>query len=403
MLQKNTPAEAAAPVPTFSDAGTTRLDAPFPPAALSEEARAVLAAELAAQPLHLPPEAAETAALAERLRAAFAVAEEAQIVVGRADVLVERLVFAAAAQPEAVVLAAEPDFSGCRRAAERLGLCYIGVPLKADFTPDVPAMLDALEKHKPALVYLAAPHNPTGVLPAREDVETVVRAAKGIVAIDEGFAEYGGGSFAAQAGQPENLVVLQSLGSIGLAGLDTAFAAGSPALVRKLAETLPPQGGISRLDGAAARFVLEHADVGEQVQTLQNERARIANALAEMEDVCVFHGNSGCVTARFPDAETAFGALAEQGIRVLNLNGAHPLLRHCLRLGIGTAEQNNEMLRVLGNVNAEYVLAKQSGLTAGSEALARLNAGMAKGVLLAVTLFSLLSIWLVAHYFAQLG
>ena len=173
--------------------------------------------------------------------------------------------------------------------------------------------------------------------------------------------------------------------------------------MRKLAETLPPQGGISRLDGAAARFVLEHADVGEQVQTLQNERARIANALAEMEDVCVFHSSSGCVTARFPDAETAFDALAEQGIRVLNLNGAHPLLRHCLRLGIGTAEQNNEMLRVLGNVNAEYVLAKQSGLAAGSEALARLNAGMAKGVLLAVTLFSLLSIWLVAHYFAQLG
>ena len=55
MLQKNPPAEAAAPVPAFSDAGTTRLDAPFPPAALSEEARAVLAAELAAQPLHLPP------------------------------------------------------------------------------------------------------------------------------------------------------------------------------------------------------------------------------------------------------------------------------------------------------------------------------------------------------------
>ena len=82
MLQKNTPAEPVAPLPALSDAGTIRLDAPFPPAALSEEARAVLAAELAAQPLHLPPEAAETAALAERLRAEFTVAGGAACLYG---------------------------------------------------------------------------------------------------------------------------------------------------------------------------------------------------------------------------------------------------------------------------------------------------------------------------------
>ena len=392
-------AQTAYPV-TDAPADFIKLDAMEVPYQFPEALRAELAAELAAAPINRYPNIAASP-LPELLRRTFALPENAQIVLGNGSDEIIQFIALLVAQANASMLAVEPSFVMYRRNAELFGLNYIGVPLNPDFTLNLEATLKAIEQHKPALIFLAYPNNPTGVPFSREAVEAIIQAATGIIVIDEAYGAFSHDSFVAQAGQPENLVVMRTLSKIGFAGLRVGYAVGSPAVMGELAKIMPPY-NMNQLSLAAA-FALRHADVfAQNIETLKNERARVANALAELEDVTVFPSEANFVTARLPDAPLAFNTLKDNKILVKNLHGAHPLLQNCLRLTIGTPEENDQVLRVLESVIAEHIRAKQSGFYANADAIARLNAGMIKGVLLAVVLFSLMSIYLCSHYFSDL-
>ena len=381
--------------------GFIKLDAMEVPYRFSAELRAELAHELAAAPINRYPNIA-TSPLPALLRSTFAIPEAAQIVLGNGSDEIIQFITLLVAQANASVLALEPSFVMYRRNAELFGVNYIGVPLNPDFTLNLEATLKAIEQHKPALIFLSYPNNPTGVPFSREAVEAIIQAATGLVVIDEAYGAFSNDSFIAQAGQPENLVVMRTLSKIGFAGLRVGYAAGSPVVMNELAKIVPPY-NMNQLSLAAAAFALRHAEAFMQnIETLKNERARVANALAALEDVRVFPSEANFVTARLPNAQQAFNTLQNNKILVKNLHGTHPLLQNCLRLTIGTPEENDQVLRVLENVIAEHVRAKQSGFYADAEAIARLNAGMIKGVLLAVVLFSLMSIYLCSHYFSDL-
>ena len=381
--------------------GFIKLDAMEVPYQFSAELRAELAHELAAAPINRYPNIAASP-LPALLRSTFAIPEAAQIVLGNGSDEIIQLITLLVAQANATVLAVEPSFVMYRRNAELFGVNYIGVPLNPDFTLNLETTLKAIEQHKPALIFLSYPNNPTGVPFSREAVEAIIQAATGLVVIDEAYGAFSNDSFIAQAGQPENLVVMRTLSKIGFAGLRVGYAAGSPVVMNELAKIVPPY-NMNQLSLAAAAFALRHAEAFMQnIETLKNERARVANALAALEDVRVFPSEANFVTARLPNAPLAFNTLHNNKILVKNLHGTYPLLQNCLRLTIGTPEENDQVLRVLENVIAEHVRAKQSGFYADAAAIARLNAGMIKGVLLAVTLFSLISIYLCVHYFSDL-
>ena len=381
--------------------GFIKLDAMEVPYQFSAELRAELAHELAAAPINRYPNIT-TSPLPALLRSTFAIPEAAQIVLGNGSDEIIQFITLLVAQANASVLALEPSFVMYRRNAELFGVNYIGVPLNPDFTLNLEATLKAIEQHKPALIFLSYPNNPTGVPFSREAVEAIIQAATGLVVIDEAYGAFSNDSFIAQAGQLENLVVMRTLSKIGFAGLRVGYAVGSPVVMNELAKIVPPY-NMNQLSLAAAAFALRHAEAFMQnIETLKNERARVANALAALEDVRVFPSEANFVTARLPDAQQAFNTLHNNKILVKNLHGTHPLLQNCLRLTIGTPEENDQVLRVLGNVIADHVRAKQSGFYANAEAIAKLNSGMIKGVLLAVVLFSLMSIYLCSHYFGDL-
>ena len=204
-----------------------KLDAMEVPFLFPEALRAELAAELAAAPINRYPNIAASP-LPELLRRTFALPENAQIVLGNGSDEIIQFIALLVAQANASMLAVEPSFVMYRRNAELFGLNYIGVPLNPDFTLNLEATLKAIEQHKPALIFLAYPNNPTGVPFSREAVEAIIQAATGIVVIDEAYGAFSHDSFAAQAGQPENLVVMRTLSKIGFAGLRVGYAVGPP-------------------------------------------------------------------------------------------------------------------------------------------------------------------------------
>jgi histidinol-phosphate aminotransferase len=227
------------------------------------------------------------------------------------------------------------------------GMRFVGVPLTAGFALDGEAMLAAIERERPALVFLASPNNPTGNLLAAADVERILRAAPGLVVVDEAYGAYADASFLPRAGDFANLLVLRTLSKIGMAALRLGYAVAAPEWIAELNKVRPPY-NLNALTQAAARVLLaEGAPLAQHADAVRAERARLTAALSALPDVTVYPSQANFVLVRVADAAAWFRGLRAAGILVKNLHGSHPALLHCLRITIGTPAENDALVAAL--------------------------------------------------------
>ena len=322
-----------------------KLDAMELPCQFPEYMQKELACELAVAEINRYPNPA-TSGLQQLLKGTFQIPKQAQIVLGNGSDELIQLIAMLLAKPKAKILSVDPSFVMYRRNAVLFGLEYIGVPLNNDFTLNLPAILSAIKTHQPALIFIAYPNNPTGVCFRHEDVQAIIDAAPGVIVIDEAYGSFSLDSFLPYAGNVEKLVVMRTLSKIGFAGLRLGYACGHPILMNELAKIVPPY-NMNQLSLTAAKFALRHYGwVEEQINTLKRERSRLSEALSMLPEVKVFGSEANFLTIRVPDAELVFKALKDSNILIKNLHGSHPLLDQCLRLTVGTFEQNQQVLIV---------------------------------------------------------
>lgn len=334
--------------------GFIKLDAmesPYHPFARFPELSNEWLRLIARAPIHLYPNPAASG-LQETLRKAFDIPESAAIALGNGSDELIQFMTLLVAQSGATMLAVEPSFVMYRHNAELYGMNYVGVPLNEDFTLDLPAVLSAIDKHQPALIFIAYPNNPTGVCFRREEVEAIIRAARGIVVVDEAYGAFSRDSFLQQAGSVENLVVMRTISKIGFAGLRIGYAAGSPAVMDELAKILPPY-NMNQLSLATAKFALQHHDVIQTtIDILKTERERVFNELSAIGRLKAFPSEANFITVRVPDADALFNTLKENRILIKKLHGTHPLLAQCVRITIGSPEQNDAVLDIIRKLYA---------------------------------------------------
>ena len=334
--------------------GFIKLDAmesPYHPFARFPELSNEWLRLIAQAQIHLYPNPAASG-LQETLRKAFDIPESAAIALGNGSDELIQFMTLLVAQSGATILAVEPSFVMYRHNAELYGMNYVGVPLNEDFTLDLPAVLSAIEKHQPALIFIAYPNNPTGVCFRREEVEAIIRAARGIVVVDEAYGAFSRDSFLPQAGSVENLVVMRTISKIGFAGLRIGYAAGSPAVMDELAKILPPY-NMNQLSLATAKFALQHHDVIQTtIDILKTERERVFNELSAIGRLKAFPSEANFITVRVPDADALFNTLKENRILIKKLHGTHPLLAQCVRITIGSPEQNDAVLDIIRKLYA---------------------------------------------------
>jgi histidinol-phosphate aminotransferase len=105
---------------------------------------------------------------------------------------------------------------------------------------------------------------------------------------------------------------------------------------------------VSVLNAEAALFAIEHADeFARQAAVLRDERARLQRALAAMPGVTPFPSEANMILARVPGSQRAFDGMKARGVLVKHIAGLHPLLADCLRLTVGTPEENTLMIDAL--------------------------------------------------------
>ncbi len=251
---------------------------------------------------------------------------------------------------KAVVLAPLPGFVMYAMSAQLQGLDFVGVPLTADFELDQAAMLNAIAAHQPAITYLAYPNNPTANLWDDEVMEQVILAAGahgGLVVIDEAYQPFAAKSYLGRLAQHSHVLLLRTLSKFGLAGVRLGYLMGPKALIAELDKARPPY-NVSVLNCEAALFALEHQAVFEaQALDVRAQRTLIFEALAKLPQVQAYPSDANMLLVRVPDAQKTFDGMVARGVLVKNVSRMHPLLAQCLRLTVGTAAENHQMLTAL--------------------------------------------------------
>ncbi len=246
--------------------------------------------------------------------------------------------------PGAVVLAPVPGFVMYAMSAALQGLRFVGVPLTPDFALDEQAMLAAIEVHRPALVYLAYPNNPTANLWDADVVERIVRAAPGFVVMDEAYQPFAARDATGLLARHPHVLVMRTMSKFGLAGVRIGYLIGRKEIVEQIDKLRPPF-NVGVLNAEAALFALEHADeYARQAATIRAERERLFAALQHVEGARPYPSDANMILVRVPDAAAAFAGMKARGVLVKNVSALHPLLENCLRITIGTPDENVQTL-----------------------------------------------------------
>ena len=256
--------------------------------------------------------------------------------------------------PGASILAPLPGFVMYAMSAQLQGLAFHGVPLTAEFELDEAAMLATLRQHQPTITYLAYPNNPTANLWEAAVIRRLIAEAArygGLVVMDEAYQPFSSHSWLAEIRahplENANVLLMRTLSKFGLAGVRLGYMLGPKALVHEVDKLRPPY-NVSALNAECALFALEHNDVfAQQAATIRFERERLIAALAGIPDVKPFPSQANMVLVRVPDAQKAFDGLKTCGVLVKNVSKMHPLLSNCLRLTVGTPDENAQLLVAL--------------------------------------------------------
>jgi histidinol-phosphate aminotransferase len=328
-------------------AGMVKLDAMENPYRLPEALRWELGGLLADAAINRYPDP-RAPGVQEALRVAFGIAPDYDILLGNGSDELIQILAMALAKPDARLLAVEPSFVMYRMIAGLAGMRYVGVPLRTDFSLDEAAVLEAIEREEPALIFLAYPNNPTGNAFERAAMERIIAAAPGLVVVDEAYHAFTGGlSFLDALERFDNLLLMRTVSKLGLAGLRLGYLVGRPAWIGEFDKVRLPY-NVNVLTQVAAQYALAHADVLEvQAATLVEERGKLIHALSLLAGVEAFDSRANFVLFRVADATGVFAGIKARGVLIKNLHGAHPLLENCLRVTVGAPEENAAFLAAL--------------------------------------------------------
>ena len=344
LIRPEIQALSAYPVP--SSAGFIKLDAmenpyPFPP-----DLKPQLMDLLLGVSINRYPDAAASE-LRASIRQAMKVPGALEIMLGNGSDELIQIIAAACAKPGATLLSFEPSFVMFKMIATFCGLGYIGVPLTEDFAIDFAATVTAIEKHRPAVTFIAYPNNPTGNLFKTDAIREIIRISPGLVVIDEAYFAFSRHSFLDEIASFPNAVLMRTVSKLGLAGLRLGLLAGHPEWIREFDKVRLPY-NINCLTQATATFALKHHDVFmAQAATLVAERTKLSSLLQAFPGLTVFPSEANFLLIRVPDSEKVFNALLSRKILVKHTSAAHPLLRNTLRLTIGSADENAALASAL--------------------------------------------------------
>jgi histidinol-phosphate aminotransferase len=252
------------------------------------------------------------------------------------------------------IITLPPTYGMYRVAADIHGAEVVEMPLNASFQPPVEAILQQADAHS-KLLFLCSPNNPTGNAVEAPRVEALLRDFPGIVVVDEAYADFSGRpSWTRRLTGFQNLVVLQTFSKAwGLAGIRLGMAFAAAPLIELFNKMKPPY-NLNQLTQEKALEALARPErMQQQRQALLNQRTIVQHWLMGLDIMeRVYPSEANFLLVKVADADALYDYLAQQGIIVRN-RSRMPGCAGCLRITIGTPEENEELFQALVRYHPE--------------------------------------------------
>ncbi|MDD9857804.1 MAG: histidinol-phosphate transaminase [Gammaproteobacteria bacterium] len=330
--------------------GLIKLDAMENPYTLPAKLRRQWLARLGEVQINRYPDP-RCASLKRQLRATFDIADAHGLVLGNGSDELIQMIALLVGGPGRSIVAPVPTFSMYQLIAAATGTRFVGVPLRADFSLDGGALLDAIGRHRPACVFLACPNNPTGNCFNEEAVTETLERAPGLVVVDEAYFSFCRRSFAAYLKRFPHLMILRTLSKSGMAALRLGFVIAHPGWGEQLEKVRLPY-NISALTQCSATFCLEHYHImRRQAERIVGQRREVFAALQQLPGLRAFPSEANFILFRLDpqqwDAGQIHDRVKAQGVLIKNLHHSGTPLENCLRVTIGSEHENRRFLETL--------------------------------------------------------
>ena len=290
-----------------------------------------------------------SAELTKTLSRVMGVPESQSVVLGNgSDELIQMLAMAVA-QKDRCILSFDPGFVMYKMIAEFVGMQYVGVPLTSQYALDMNAVRSSIKENNPAIIFIAYPNNPTANCFSESDIEEIIQIAPGLVIVDEAYHPFAQKSFMSMLEQYDQLLVMRTVSKMGLAGLRLGLLCGHPALIEQIDKIRLPY-NINVLTQLTAKFVLENIDVlDEQAGLIRDERDGLLKRMNALTDIVAFSSDANFILFRVDNknANDVFDEIKNRGVLIKNMKATEGLLSQCLRVTVGTPEENNRFLTAL--------------------------------------------------------
>ena len=327
--------------------GLIKLDAMENPYSLPERLRDEWLQKLRHVELNRYPDAG-AAKLKSKIRAVFDVPEDLGLVLGNGSDELIQMVASLVGGSGRIFMAPSPSFSMYEIISIASSTTFKPVPLNANFEPDKAGFLNEIERNDPACIFLAYPNNPTANSFDPEFMESVIGTAPGLVLIDEAYYSFSGKTYMQQVARYPHVLVMRTLSKSGLAGLRLGMIIGHPKWTQMIEKIRLPY-NINCLTQASVEFCLDHFSVfSEQADQIIRDRTWLAGQLQELEALTVYPSDTNFILVRIDQgASSVYEELKKMGILVKNLDPVGGALENCLRLTIGTPDENRRLIEAL--------------------------------------------------------
>jgi len=245
-------------------------------------------------------------------------------------------------------LAISPTFSIYRRCVEIQGAVYKPVSLRKDFSLDDAAMLNA-SSSKTKVIFLCSPNNPTANRLERKRIMRLAEEFSGLVAVDEAYVDFSGGSLVDLAEEFENLIIFRTFSKVfGLAGLRIGCAVANAELAKIMNEKFQMPYSVSLIAVKAALKILKHSEViYSAICEVKRERERLIRELNSINGVRAFNSETNFVLFEVDrSSQSVYRRLLEKGIIIRNI-GRVLEYENCLRVTVAPTPMMNKFLSAL--------------------------------------------------------
>jgi histidinol-phosphate aminotransferase len=346
-------------------------ESPEPPPAAFRDA---VAAEVSRIEWHRYPDRAAT-----ELRAALAElhgVDPAQVFVANGSNEVLQTVLLAYAGPGRTVATFEPTYQMHAQIARVTGATVVAGERAADFTLDPAEVERVMAEFRPDVVFLTSPNNPTGLVEPVDRVLQLLALAPGLVVVDEAYAQFADWTALDLVAEDVPLVVTRTFSKTwSMAGARLGYLVGPTWLVAELDKVVLPY-HLDAVKQIAGRLALRFSDdMNERVAHVVAERERIVAAMSGLA-VDVFPSGANFVLFRIRpgalDGRAVWQGLVDRSVLIRDCS-SWPRLDDCLRVTIGTPEENSEFLAALADVLAGRAVATDSATNLAATNLAATN------------------------------